>query len=1621
MRTNFQPAGFQRIPKKKTHVLWIIALFLLSTPMSFSQSSPSDASRQTSTRSATVVADDDYCVPSGGDATRYFLSVNTENAITNLNVTGIVSPPANGYATFLEESQVITVDQGSTFTFKTTGKEQLQYCRYVLYADWNGDKDFVDSGETIASGGKNRAADPSVVSLNIPIIVPRVAATEASRIRIRIRYFDAWTSDPGPCGVATNGYAADFALQINSRAKATDATLSALSVNNGTLTPAFDPDVTAYTVTTRADSITIGAATADIFATVSGNGTKALAVGENTLQVIGTAEDGVTTKTYTIVVTRVNNAPNATPFTENFETSGATWVIENGSQTNKWFVGGATYHGEDENGKSIYISNTNGATNAYEIFSATGISHFYIDVALSANKAGTLSFNWKGKGQVSADYLNVYAVEPSVVPVAGTLPSGGTHLGTFLNSDGWQDTTKIFPAPLSGTVKRLIFSWINNQNTGTQPPVAIDNISVVDRTKNTDATLKSLSVNKGTLTPAFAADVFAYTLTTAADNITIGAVATDPFAAVSSGTGRKTLTLGENTLPVTVTAEDGTTQTYTIVVTREDITRIVPFTENFDSAEQKWVIENGSQTNKWFVGEATYYGEEESGKSAYISNDNGVTNTYTITATSTSHFYIDVELPANKAGTLSFDWKGKGQINADNLNVYAVEFSDSQDAGTLPTGTLLGTFQDSIAWNRVTKIFPAPLSGTIKRLVFTWKNNQSTGTQPPVAIDNISVVARDLSSDATLSALSVNNGTLTPAFAPTTTEYTVSTGSDSITIVAFSSHIFATVSGTGTKALELGENTFPVTVVAEDGTTQTYTIVVTREDITRIVPFTENFESSSVSWAIENGSQTNKWYVGSATYQGNSGKSAYISNDNGVTNAYTLDQGSTSHFYRDVVFPESTTDYQLSFDWKGMGEPNASNPYDYLRVSLVDTTVTPVAGILIDAIALATYVNQPVWQKTDIIIPAASYSGTTKRLVFSWRNDNISGQQSPAAIDNISLVAKPETGSIDATLRVLSVNNGTLTPAFDPATTEYTVSTGSGSIIIQAVADPLATVDGAGTKTLELGVNTFPVTVTAEDNTVTKTYTIVVTREDGLTKVVPFTEDFESSSVKWVIENGSQPNKWYVGAATYHGESGKSIYISNTNGATNQYDILASNLSHFYSNVDFTPSPTGYLLSFNWKGQGQANLDYLMVYLADTTAVTPVAGSSPAGTRIGGTYQGLSEWQQVTLILPPATYSETTKRLIFSWTNNQNTGTQPPAAIDNISIVPRPIYTVANLSALSVNNGTLTPAFDPATTEYTVSTGSDSIAIAAAVATDSYATVTSGTGTKALTLGANTLEVVVTAEDGETTKKYTIVVTRENITHAVPFSEDFESSTLSWAIENGSQGNKWYVGAATYQGESGKSIYISNTNGATNNYVLNQASTSHFYRDVVFTPSSTEYLLNFDWKGVGQATNVDYLRVSLADPLVTPVAGTQVEGTVLGSYRGQAQWQSATVTLATETYSGTTKRLVFSWINNASSGTQTPSAIDNISITSTGIAVSIANADAKAAVIYPNPVRDYLVIEHAAAQSVQIYAIDGQKLYENPNPSDKEIIPVAGWKKGLYIVKIQTDKGAVSVEKIIKE
>ncbi len=109
----------------------------------------------------------------------------------------------------------------------------------------------------------------------------------------------------------------------------------------------------------------------------------------------------------------------------------------------------------------------------------------------------------------------------------------------------------------------------SGSNTGNDNNANKDNENKEEK-KSSNASLGSLVISAGTLSPEFSAATKDYTATVdySCSSLAVTANPADSKASVTSVTGNDSLEVGDNTVSVVVTAEDGSTSTYNIVVTR---------------------------------------------------------------------------------------------------------------------------------------------------------------------------------------------------------------------------------------------------------------------------------------------------------------------------------------------------------------------------------------------------------------------------------------------------------------------------------------------------------------------------------------------------------------------------------------------------------------------------------------------------------------------------------------------------------------------------------------------------------------------------------------------------------------------------------------------------------------------------------------------------------------------------------------------------------------------------------------------------------------------------------------------------------------------------------------------
>jgi hypothetical protein len=189
---------------------------------------------------------------------------------------------------------------------------------------------------------------------------------------------------------------------------------------------------------------------------------------------------------------------------------------------------------------------------------------------------------------------------------------------------------------------------------------------------------------------------------------------------------------------------------------------------------------------------------------------------------------------------------------------------------------------------------------------------------------------------------------------------------------------------------------------------------------------------------------------------------------------------------------------------------------------------------------------------------------------------------------------------------------------------------------------------------------------------------------------------FEQGSTGWSFQNyASGVNNWALGSVPTTGYSGANCaYISNSTSFpySHQYTTTSNSYSKLYRDVVFPAGTQNYTLRFKTLVQGKVSAAQLHVYLVPSTEVLN-AGSLPSGTALA-IYSALGTgWVDKTITIDNAsignTSSAVTKKLVFVWYNYSSaTGTQPPAAIDDITLdncsSPSSISAVSGYNQLSL-------------------------------------------------------------------------------------------------------------------------------------------------------------------------------------------------------------------------------------------------------------------------------------------------------------------------------------------------
>ena len=876
-----------------------------------------------------------------------------------------------------------------------------------------------------------------------------------------------------------------------------DNNLGSLTASTGTLSPAFDPSVTSYTVNVpySTSSITLSASANDALSTVVGAGTKTLAVGDNSFEITVTAQNGAK-KVYTVTVNRkaasTDNTLQLLTVSE-----GTLLPIFNPSET-------------------IY-----NVTVTYEITSIT-LTATANDTLSTVVGAGVKNLNVGNNSfaiTVTAENgtQKIYTVNVTREKCTdNTLKSLTTNTGTWDMTFSPAETVYNVTVPYE--TDSITITATKNHDSATVSGQGVKSLNVgsnsfeiivtaqngvekkytlnVTREKCTDNALKSLSVSGYQLEPMFDKSVLEYVLRVPYElgSITISAEKNHSTATLT-GTGTMTLPeSGSADFYVTVTAQNSNVKEYKITVIKAD-----PSTDN----TLKTLTTNTGTWDKAFSPSQTSYIVTVPYATSSImlsATVNDVLSTATgmgtktlVVGNNTFEITVTAQSGDKKVYTVTVNRKAASTDNTlksltTNTGTWDKAFSPSETSYkvTVPytTSGITITAAANDALSTVSGAGNKSLNVGDNSFVITVKAESGAQKQYTVT------VTREKCTDNTLKSLSVTGYTLTPSFSPSVSEYKLSVpySVNSITLSAQANHTTATVSGVGTKTLAVGENTFPITVTAQNGTTKVYTLIVTRKAASTdnnlksltintgtLLPAFSPSQTSyevTVPYAVSSITLTAVVNDALSTLSGTGTKELSVGKN--VFEITVTAQSSAKKVYTVTVTRQNaSTDNSLKSLTTNTGEWDSV--FDPELTSYIVTVPYAVSSITLAAVAK---------DELSTVMGAGTKELAVGENVFEI---TVTAEDGSDKIYTVTL-SRAEPSS-DSSLKSIAPSAGTLTPEFDPEITVYDVTVGYKNETIQfdwEVSNPGATVFITGDDYLEAGdVTVFTITVIAEDGSST--------------------------------------------------------------------------------------------------------------------------------------------------------------------------------------------------------------------------------------------------------------------------------------------------------------------------------------------------------------------------------------------------------------------------------------------------------------------------------------------------------------------------------------------------------
>lgn len=539
---------------------------------------------------------DRYGGDSGGvGAAIFFLATTGAPAAPEIAVEQPAGTNLNTGATVTYGNQTVGVaSTAKTFTIKNTGSAALTV-----------------SSVSVTGGN---AADFTVNTTGMATSVPATTGSTSFTV----------TFNPSAVGarnttlriVNNDSDEGTFDLLLTGSGVSNNADLSALTTTAGALSPAFAAATTSYSasVPNATTSVTVTPAKADTGATLqvranggayasvasgAASGNLALNVGANTINILVTAEDTTTIKTYTLNVTRGAPALTGSPITPAAVITTSQWsVAGDGSKENMINNSGLSGAGADPT--KLHDASGSAATMWHAGPNAGGISGgatgnppevttqaVEFDLGANYDLSGAHVWNMNQAGVTGRGVRGVQIL------ISTTISGAFTALTTteFTQGAGAAGlAAQVVPFTGATNVRRVRFAIQSAWSGAASEYVGLSEVRFQGTVSlSTNADLSALTTTAGALTPAFAAATLSYStpnVPNATASVTVTPTVADANATVKvntvtvasgSASGPINLAVGANAITIEVTSQSGATKTYTLNVTRNAPAGLVTF------------------------------------------------------------------------------------------------------------------------------------------------------------------------------------------------------------------------------------------------------------------------------------------------------------------------------------------------------------------------------------------------------------------------------------------------------------------------------------------------------------------------------------------------------------------------------------------------------------------------------------------------------------------------------------------------------------------------------------------------------------------------------------------------------------------------------------------------------------------------------------------------------------------------------------------------------------------------------------------------------------------------------------------------------------------------------------